>query len=122
MSDQVLIAVVSGVIAGVVSLVVAVITQRGNTAQATVESKASPYQALADRVIKLETQVGQLRSELEHTQDDVQILQDNNRALRASLAHLETAINRDDTQAAKAIIRQMVSQLDATDKATRRRT
>ena len=54
MTEQVLIAVVSSIVAASATLLVAALTQRGSLRTARLDAEASPYSALADRVTDLE--------------------------------------------------------------------
>lgn len=57
------------------------VSARGNLAARKADANASPYEKLAERVVKLETQVGELRSKVERLEDERDELRDRVRDL-----------------------------------------
>ena len=62
--------------AALVPVAVACITYWASRQASRQAAKSSPYDKLAERVVKLETQVGELRAKIEHLEDERSDLRD----------------------------------------------
>ena len=75
------------------------VSARGNLAARKADANASPYEKLAERVVKLETQVGELRAKVER-------LEDERNALRDRVVDLEA--ERDELRAGRDALLEVV--------------
>ena len=75
------------------------VSARGNLAARKADANASPYEKLAERVVKLETQVGALRAKVER-------LEDERNALRDRVVDLEA--ERDELRAGRDALLEVV--------------
>lgn len=82
------------------------VSARGNLAARKADANASPYEKLAERVVKLETQVGELRSKVERLEDERNALRDRVVDLEAERDGLRA--ERDELRAGRDALLEVV--------------